>query len=57
MLEKIKNLKEVQLIKKNDQKKIVAGDAPGGGPWGDCPNGYRQCEPWGACLRNSIPCD
>ncbi len=51
-----KNIEGVRVISKSAQKHINAGDAPGGGPWGDCPPGYRQCTAWGACLRDTIPC-
>ncbi|WP_271769970.1 hypothetical protein [Aquimarina algiphila] len=56
MLTNIKNVEGALIIEKQHQKNINGGDAPDG-PWGDCPPGYRQCTAWGACLRNTIPCD
>lgn len=55
MLKNILNLEGAQQLTKTEQKKIAGGNAPGEG--GNCPTGYRQCQPWGACLKLSIPCN
>ncbi len=49
----MKNLKK---ITKTDLKKITAGNAPCCEPWGRCPDGYKQCQEWGACVPKSVNC-
>ena len=54
MLKNILNVDGAQVLTVSEQKKIGGGNAPAEGK--NCPTGYRQCEPWGACLKLSIPC-
>ncbi|ROS11361.1 hypothetical protein EDF65_3768 [Chryseobacterium nakagawai] len=49
----MKNLKK---FTKTDLKKITAGNAPCCEPWGRCPDGYKQCQEWGACVPKSVNC-
>lgn len=49
-------MKNLRKISKTELKQINGGNAPCCEPWGTCPDGYRQCQAWGACLPFSIKC-